>query len=331
MTPDARHRLVAAIVALIAPWAALAAEPALAPSSALSCLSPPLEQRGTPDYPEDLYKRKDGGTVHVELKFTAPDKPPKVKRLGNEPVNSDLIDAVEAYAERLRLPCLGAGDAPVTLRQEYVFIPNDGRKVVSSTPTDLADADRRTQLACLTRQEGGAKPDYPASALRRGSEGNVFLRMRFTAPDQAPQVTVHATVQDAALRREVADFVAGYRLPCLKDAALDVDFLFKFKIMGSARTVLKDVTLISLLRGVKDYPKPAFFDLDAMGCPFDVRLTYRRPHVPNLIQELESTNPARRAFLDWLTLITLALSESVNNQVLGDTMTVHVPCGKIDL
>jgi hypothetical protein len=68
-----------------------------------------------------------------------------------------------------------------------------------------------------------------------------------------------------------------------------------------------------------------------MGCPFDLRLSYYRPHRRNVVSELENTNPARAAFMDWLSMVTLNLDSANNTAILGDQITVSVPCGKLDL
>ena len=40
---------------------------------------------------------------------------------------------------------------------------------------------------------------------------------------------------------------------------------------------------------------------------------------------------ARLPFLDWLSGLALNLSAKDNNAILGNTMTLHVPCGTLDL
>jgi hypothetical protein len=58
---------------------------------------------------------------------------------------------------------------------------------------------------------------------------------------------------------------------------------------------------------------------------------YLRPHLSNHVKELDSSRPERRPFLDWLSRVTLNLNEKTNTAVLGDTFTVHVPCGTLSL
>jgi hypothetical protein len=60
-------------------------------------------------------------------------------------------------------------------------------------------------------------------------------------------------------------------------------------------------------------------------------VTYARPFDRNSVQELDASVPARRPLLEWLAGITLDLSPKQNRAVLGESMTLSVPCGKLDL
>jgi hypothetical protein len=283
-----------------------------------------------PEYPEDELKRRDGGRIPVQLVFMAPDRAPLVRLLGDQGLQA-LVRSVQAYAKDFRVPCMAPGAEPVRLDQEYVFVPNDGRKVMYSRPVDAADRQRRTQIACMTRITGPERPRYPAQALTLGDQGNVYARLRFTSPTEPPSVTVLARSGHRAFWREVEAFAADYRVPCLAGEAVDIAMLYTFRIEGGARTRLNDLTLRDWLVAVSAPPLPAYFDTTTMGCPFDVRLQYLRPHEPNIVLEVESANPARRQFLDWLAAMKLELDPGVNTAVLGDTITISVPCAKIDL
>jgi hypothetical protein len=185
------------------------------------------------------------------------------------------------------------------------------------------------------------KPDYPAMSLSAKAGGLVRVELVFNGPDVAPvvrvidpnaaEVTILAAEPDASLIRSVQALVAGYRLPCLHAAPVESNLLFSFLIDGRPGVALKDLPLVQLLGAAKDLPGGTFFDTAGMGCPFDVRLTYYRPHALNVVRELESSNPARAPLLDWLAAITLNLDPSTNTALLGDTLNVRVPCLKIDL
>ena len=307
------------------------AQPTLAPSPAVACLvaapgSPPLL------YPPDLLRRKDSGTVKVELRFRAADQAPKFNVLDEDRQTlGALEDAVREHVVHLRVPCMAAGSPDVVLRRDYVFLPNDGRKVVASQPRDQADRARREQLACITHVNGLKRPDCAALALRDDKQGNVYVRLRFEAPDQAPQLDVLAAPRHTALVAEVRDFAAGLRMPCLGGQPVEQTQLFMFKIDGGARTVLNDLSLVQLVGAARDLPAGVYFDLNTMQCPFSLRLGYFRPHGPNEVRSLDTHHPARQAFMDWLSQITLNLPDVRNTEVLGQTITVEVPCGTVDL
>lgn len=322
--------VVLAGLALACSFAARAADASLAPSAALNCLTPSAAERPKVVYPPDLLLRKDGGTVSVELEFTAPDRAPAVKVVNNDSPQREMADAVRDHVETFRVPCMSPGDGPVKLRQDYVFIPNDGRKVMSSQPRDMADGAREKRLSCLRHIRGEARPEYTA-AMRRGDiEGNVYVRLRFTRPDAPPEVAVLAS-NHRKLEASMRSYAEDLRLPCMTAEPVAWNVMYHYRLEGGRRTVLKDLPLTDLLRSAKQPLPPAYFDFTTMGCPFDVRLTYFQPHSRNQVGQLDNVHPARQPLFDWMAGLALNLSEQQNTAVLGDSMTVSVPCGKLDL
>lgn len=69
------------------------------------------------------------------------------------------------------------------------------------------------------------------------------------------------------MRRAVNDFVAGYRLPCLKGGPAGFSVVFDSRIQDGDRTVIKDLPLLEFLRAADSMQRPASLDLTAMGCP----------------------------------------------------------------
>jgi hypothetical protein len=324
---------IGSVAALLLPMAAQAqvSEPTLTPSAALQCLTPPAAERGKLAYPEDALQRKDGGTVSVELRFTGPDAAPGVRVLNDDQAYDALKAAVRRHVGQYRVPCMKEGDPPVLLRQDFVFTPNDGRKVVATTPSDAGDEERREQMRCLVQTGQRKVPEYPWLALQNDVQGNLLVRMRFSAPDRPPQMEVLAGTKKGSLRDSVEQFVAGYRLPCLKGPELSVNTLFMFRIDGGARSFLKDMPLRDFISVTTNHPLPAYFDLNAMACPFELRVQYMQPHEPNKIGELDGPVAARKPFLDWLSRLTLNAPEKTNTELLGNEFTLSVPCGKVDL
>lgn len=320
--------IVLALAALRAAQAAAEISPA--PSEALRCMTPPESERGVPEYDELALQRKEGGLVRVDLTFTAPDRAPGVRVI--EPVAPGLlVESVRKHVRRLRVPCMTSHSPPVHIVQDYLFVPNDGRKVVASTPQDSAAAERWRQAACLMRITPGVRPEYPERARRHDEEGRFLVRLRFASPTEAPQWTFVAAAPAPNLRAAVEAFLPGFRLPCQSGEPVEVDITFIFRVEGSERVVIKDQPLLTLVRSAESMQRPVYFDLKTMGCPFDVRIKYFQPFKPNRVAELEQSRPERRLFLDWLSTIKIRAPEATQLAVLGDEFTVRVPCGTVNL
>lgn len=330
---SARRWLCAAVAALgMLATGARAQEAELASSSAQRCLSPAVDDRVKPVYPSKLYDMKVGETVEAEFTFTGPDSRPRVHF--DLPPRPEFADAIEEYAKQLRVPCMGAQESFVHLRQSFVFTPNDGRKVAWTTPIDTADAARQEQMKCLVKPS----PElirYPSAMMRVAREGTVLARVRFTDPAAPPAIDVLYDGGDRSFAEAISDYVARLRLPCLAGAPLEEDYSFIFRIDGGGnlkRHVLKDQTLQNFLGVVKPVKAgSAFFDTGTMKCPFDVRLKFRQPVESNKIEELEEDVPARHAFLDWLGEREVNLERKLAGELYGQTMTIHIPCARIDL
>ena len=334
------HRLATLLRAFVASawgWAALAGaacaqEVTLAPSEAQACLAPAEAQRERPVYPAEELRLKDGHTVHAELVFDTPDGRPSVEFLDGNHVQP-YEDAVRDYARQLRVPCLEPGAAPVHLRQEFVFEPNDGRKVAWTAATDVADARRRELLKCGTWPKGrDGYIRYPTTALQEKLQGIVVVKLRFVDAAAPPELAVIDDAGSGAFVNALRPYVEQMRVPCLQQEPVEFHMFFKFQIPGRGETklVLKDLDLQTYLGVVASTP-PAYFDTHTMGCPFDVRLKFRQPFEPNGIAELEQDVPARHAFLDWLASLKLDVEPAKAKQLFGQVSTIHVPCVKLDI
>jgi hypothetical protein len=298
-----------------------------------ACLSPSPDRATRLEYPPQSFASKAGGTVKVEMLFVAPDQPPELT-VDDDNVVRELSDAVRAHVAQFRLPCLAPG-ASLRLKQEYVFTPNDGRKVIWSQPRGAAASG--TAKTCVTHLGPDARPRWP-SGLRntvgrtQSDSAAVLVQMTFTAADKPPEVVVIGRDPENLFAPSVVSWVSGYRMPCLQDRPVVTRQLFRFRMDGGSTTVLRDVPLQTFLRHTKNASRlPVYFDFTSMGCPFDVRLNYQQPHGRNIVGEIEGSNPARRPFLDWLSGLVLDLRAREENAVLGDSMTISVPCGTLDL
>ena len=195
--------LLAAAWAVVLPSWAQAPDVQLAPSPSVSCLTPAPAQRGEPEYPFAPWKRGEGGRVLVELIFTGADLRPEVKLIESTG-DYALVDAVKTHVSAFRVPCFDNGQAPVRLQQEFVFVP-DTRKAVMAAPADMADPARRAQLKCMAAKDGSKHPEYPAWARRAEAQGNVLALLKFSAPDQPPQVVLHARTRNMRSLAEEVD------------------------------------------------------------------------------------------------------------------------------
>lgn len=287
-------------------------------------------------YPEVAYKRKDQGTVSVRLTFTAPDESPDYKLLSDHTTTPlELLDAVRTHVRQFRVPCLKPGAAPVVLHQDYVFTPNDGRKVVASDPELRgADGERPYQSSC-TLNAADSVPNYPQRLQRKDIWGPVLVNLHFAGPKDAPKIEMLSS-PDSGLGSSVVSAASQLRLRCTAEPVAEefpktLGVIYQFRLIDRPVAVLNDTDLVNLVRNGRDYATPVYFDTAQMGCPFDVRLTYKRPYDLNFVEELEQAHPGRKPLLDWLKRLTLRLSEKTSRLVVGDTMTVSIPCTTVDL
>jgi hypothetical protein len=322
--------LAAAVLACAVPAAALAGDLVLAPSPALRCLSLPRGAADRPEYPPTSLALKEGGRVRVQLEFLAPDKAPRIKLPAPSHVER-LERAVKEHVEQYRVPCMQIANGSVTLLQEYDFDPDGRTRVVASPPRDSADPERAAMLRCITHIVPNSIPHYPMRSREREEEGTLLAKIRFGAPDQPPTLEWMARPTHALLRMSVEDYVAGLRMPCLRNGPVEAIRAYKFYFSDGVRSFLRDSTLLELLGAAKDLKTPVSFDFNAMSCPFDVRLTYLRPFARNAVEQLDTLVPAREPLLEWLQDVTLAMNEAQTVTAFTDSLIVTVPCGKLDL
>lgn len=322
----------AAAVAGMAPGAfAQTLDVQLAPSAAVACMTPPVAQRGEPEYPFAPWKRGEGGQVRVELIFTGATLAPEVKVLDSQG-DDELVTAVKAHVKHFRVPCVADSEIPLRLRQNYVFQP-DKRSISWTNPVDAADAARSKLLSCMAAVDGTKSPEYPMWARRVEAQGNVLARLRFTASDQPPKSTLYtgsATTRN--LGDAVEEWIRKLRMPCLGHEAVESVVLFSFRMEGAPPLGFRPLDLRQFLGLVKGRDNlNAQFDTRTMGCPFDVALAYRQPHMPNKVGEPGEPLPERRAFLEWLSTLELNLNWRQQDAALGDTARIGIPCVTINL
>lgn len=322
----------AGLLSLVA-WMASAApaqEAVLEPSAASLCLRGVSGPLTTPEYPFELLKLGRGGRVLVELTFARPDARPAVQVLEHEG-EQDFVEAVERHVRQLRVPCLTSDAAPARLRQDYRFRPDSHEVGVTDSDPDQQRQER--MAACLMHTSGASRPEYPRQALSRGVQGRVLARLRFDASDRPPQVRMYARDNAELLVDALRRFAGGYRVPCYEGTApLQLTLVYHFVVSGDGGYGFRSVTLpqfIGSMRGIRQ--QRVEFDLDKMGCPFDVTLTYWQPQFRNDVTAVGKPDARRTQLLEWLRDADLDLSRSHLDAIFGDRVSFTVPCGRIDL
>jgi hypothetical protein len=326
--PKSLLLLVALLASTALPaWAQLTT---LATSEAVACLRPATAERGQPEYPPMKLKAGTSGRVVATVTFKGTDwSPTPTIVIDKQEGGSEFADAVQTHLRKLRVPCL-PHDGKAVLRFDFVFNPQSER-VYWHEPVDLADEARNALLKCAISIAGEAKPSYPESALREQRQGRIWAQVRFDSADQAPKVKTHHRPSATPLAAAAERWLQSRRLPCFAGEPINAEIMFSYVIEGSVFG-FKPLTLVQYLGYVKDIQKQTIaFDTHSMGCPFDLRLIYLQPDLPNRIGELGERNPARQPLLQWLASTTVAARGNTLDSVYADTADITVPCVKIDL
>ena len=302
---------------------------ALPKPSQIDCMTPTTAGDKLPVYPERELTLKQGAVVRVRLTFVRPDAAPTADVFFNSGTDA-FSDLVAGYVKSYRLPCMAASAAPLIATQEFEFVPGDGRKVIFG---GLQGESRVNHVVeCLIGNEG--RPKYPQPFGRSMPQGSVIVSLNFTDASQPPQAKILFDGGSTLLARAVLDYVERYRLPCLgtSDAPLKTLQTFAFRLGDSTQYMLNDLSLKQFVGAIdKLEQQHVRFDFSTMSCPFDVRLRLLQPYAGNLVGEVERADPNRRGFVEWLKGVALRLPSGMARQVIGQALTISVPCGVLDL
>lgn len=299
-------------------------------SAALACLTMVEGSKRIPDYPENYRSRKERAIVKVQLEFLGAAEAPVVKLLVKSG-ESGLDEIIVKHVKNFRVPCIKSADGPVRLHQQYQFDPEGTARVVIAPTRDADQKAHDEQVECIKSVSGMPRPKYPQGSQHNGVDGSFLVRLRFSAPDQPPSVEFLAQARSRTLRQSVLEYISTLRMPCLRGKPVDSVIAYKFLFQGDPITVLRDTDLGSFLGEAKDLQRPVFFDTTMMACPFDLRVTYLRPHIPNRVEQLDTAVDARQPLLDWLEGVTLDVKPDKELKLFGATTVVAVPCGKLDI
>ncbi len=299
-------------------------------SPALRCLTPARDTMRELEYPREAWVNRLGGRVALELEFFKPDAAPNV--LVKESIGDSVFEVtVKRFVAHYRVPCMAAGEAPVRLQQEFVFVPDERRIVQWFAPADAKAAQRNLQVSrCLTAPSEA--PEYPDRAPRRDESGTVLLRVSFLDGPTASGVEVLFEPGSRLLAETAREHAVKYRLPCFVEGPVEAVVAYAFRLEGAGRIRFENTDLKTPVAAAANLSQhPASFDFGTMGCPFDVRFGLRQPALPNQIGEVGASDPARRPFLEWLSRLSLRTTQRQLKELIGQAMTVSVPCGKLQL
>jgi hypothetical protein len=269
------------------------------------------------------------GTVRATFRFTRPNRAPQARVLHTEadslPLREAYAQSVLDHAQDLRLPCLPLEADSLSLVREFRFTPQ-GEPHLFALLGDLQDPRNKDMPTCLVHLKDPPQDGAGAALPMLPVQGRVLVQARFVAPDQPPEVQAWMHVRAEALRPIVMERTEHMRLPCLEGPPLDVPLMFSFHFQPG-HYGFKDLTLPQLLRQGRRSGQPQRWDTQAMGCPFDIQLQYRRPVQPNIVRELQPAHPQRQALLQHLVSLELDLSPIAGPAMFGALARVHVPCG----
>ncbi|WP_144006550.1 hypothetical protein [Pelomonas sp. KK5] len=295
--------------------------------AAVACLRKPAEPL---KYPERARELRDSGRLKARLTFTGADRAPRVELLAWSG-SPEMAEAAELYLRGYRLPCLAAGER-VALDQEIVFTASADEDQAAMTASASAGV-----WDCLrTPPPFSYQEDMQTGRLiKQKANGTLLLELSFAAPDAAPKIRMLYNTTPHAFTAAAESDAAGYRLPCMTPGSGPYVHkqVYRFKSFARERDlVLKDMGLMDFLRAVKDPDKvPVKFDLGSMACPFKLKWRMYQPADSNVVREVGAPVAQRRAFIEWLSTLSLDLGKDQVEALLGAETVITVPCGTIEL
>ena len=325
-------RLLRAVALVCCGWGATGAQaqvPEQPATPELQCLVSTRPKLGRPEYPTWISPRTEA-VVRVDLTFNGPDAAPSMKLVSNTGVAA-FAQAVGDFVAHYRMPCL----KPSQLFQgEQTFQFSIGRNPPKMLQSELSDAIsiESLPLDCSAGIRNAALPDYndyPSPGLK------TVARMTFTAHDRPPTVEWLFNAGPPAWVAAVRAVTDAYRLPCLQAGGgrVVVHQFFSYNpwplTPHENRRGVNVEQLVSLLKS----PKQAAvrFDFNIMACPFNLSFELYRPFAQNAVTEMGSSSANRKAFLAWLRGVAFDISDTKLRGVMGEPVTLSVPCGVLDL
>ena len=326
------RRLLRAVALVCCGWGATGAQaqvPEQAATPELQCLVSTRPKLLRPDYPTWISARTEA-VVRVVLTFNGPDAAPSMKLVSNTGVAA-FAQAVSDFVADYRMPCLKPSQI---FQGEQTFQFSIGRYPPKVLQSELSDAIsiESLPLDCSAGIRNAELPDYndyPSPALK------TVARMTFNARDQPPTVEWLFNAGPPAWMTAVRAVTDAYRLPCLPAAGgrVVVDQFFSYNpwplTPQERRAGVNVEQLVSLLKNPKQ--GAGRFDFNTMACPFKLSFELYRPFAQNAVTEIGPSSANREAFLVWLRGVAFDVSDTKLRGVMGEPVTLSVPCGVLDL
>lgn len=326
--------LVAAMLMVVAGAATAGNFEIESPEAPLSCLTSVRPEVKTPAYPVGVLEGTEA-VVRVKLTFNSSDQAPAADVSFNN-AGPAFAAAVRDHVMSYRLPCLQPGKRFSGVQEFQFLVKKSVSRVLQSAARD-AEGGVIWSPECLAEILNARPPDFPDASAITGSTapGTVLVRLRFTAPDAAPEMRVLYNGGDPRLERAVRDSVMAYRMACLKpgDEPVVANQEFTFLYHGDNPAHLKpELTLVQLLGLVKDLSAQTVrFDFTTMGCPFQLSVEPYQPWAQNRVHQVGDANPGRREFTEWLRNVVFMIPPRAMKTAIGSPTTVSVPCTVLDL
>ncbi len=304
------------------------------PASQLGCLTSTKPEYKRPEFPEVALKAAQIAVTRVRLRFVSADQAPVVDVTYNSGDETFAL-AVREFVATYRLPCMNPAGGAVEATQEFQFVSRGPEPLVVLAPPrskgrTIGDLD----AACLAPIFNAPPPAYPPDARTRGEFGTVVIQVTFVSAEAEPDVKVLYNAGSRLLGNVARNAAAKYRLPCMKPGEPPLSGIqsFKFSFGDGESQLQPQVSLLQLAAMIKDVAaQKVRFDFNTMGCPFDLKFSPYRPYTSNRVAELVTSDPNRRELLEWLRAATLDIPPQAMKTVIGNSTTVSVPCGVLDL
>ena len=294
----------------------------------VACLTSAMQDQAQPPVPADSTPAADV-LVRALLTFSAADVKPVLRVLSSNGSGPQLL-AVRDHVLSYRLPCLKPGTRFIAV-QDFRFAASGttkllpGRFVAVATEADLPDE---------CREEFNRSWQW-LWVIDAPPQSKSVVRLSFTSPTSGPDASLLYNTGPPIWTDFVLRTMAKIRLPCVAElggsyVGLQVFAASPLELLGTSGR--PGLTLVQLVGLMKHRPTDSVkFDLNTMGCPFEVEFEVLQPHLDNFVKEEGDPNPQREAFLTWLRGVTLNVSEDDLRRVLAVPNKISVPCAVLDL